>query len=88
LTWDPVPGATGYSIVSGSLDDLRATGNYNATAPVCESSNQPGTTLTLPSPPPGHNQWFLIRVRTASGMPETYGSQLRDVGIGSVLAGC
>ena len=64
FTWPPDGEATGYDVVLGSLDLLRATGgNFAIATAECEADNAPATSVDLGwfTPPPGTAYFFLVR---------------------------
>ena len=64
LTWPADIQATGYDVVMGSLDLLRATGgNFSIATAECEADNAEATSVDLGwfTPPPGTAYFFLVR---------------------------
>ena len=69
VTWDPVPGATGYDVVRGDLRTLRETGgNFFLATDSCILAGLPLTSVSQGLPPlPGEGTWYLTRKRDAIG---------------------
>jgi hypothetical protein len=64
FTWPQDNQATGYDVVLGSLDLLRATGgNFSIATAECEADDAPATSVDLGwfTPPPGTAYFFLVR---------------------------
>ena len=79
LTWTPLPGATFYDVVRGSLEDLRqGSGDFAAATEGCHAENWTLTTVGhSPSPPVGEGWWYVARgVDGAGGI--SYESQSRS----------
>jgi hypothetical protein len=75
LEWTPVSGATGWDVVFGYLDLLRATlGDFEVAAEGCLADNQTEIGLAFADlPAPGDAYWFLVRPANCGG-PGTYDS--------------
>ena len=69
VTWSPVPGATGYDVVKGSLVNLRSSaGNFQASTNACVANDTPQTDVTYPfGPAPGFGFYFLVRPLNCGG---------------------
>ena len=69
LWWGNVEAATnGYDVVSGSLDDLRAVGDFALAAQTCEGNDQTATFIDIAAavPPAGDGTWYLLRSQPGS----------------------
>ncbi len=95
LIWNGIPGATGFDVISGSLDELVSTGGDFAVATKrCLVNKQVALSLSVAvnAVEPG-NEWFLVRGVNcgASGSYDTGGSGqtgLRDAEIMASGNGC
>jgi hypothetical protein len=70
ITWDPLPGATGYDVVRGDLGSLRSTGgDYAAATQTCLQNGQLDTTVSHTGGGLGSGQgyWYLARTRDVVG---------------------
>jgi spore coat protein A len=84
LSWTALPGATGYDVVRGDLNTLRATdGNFAAATMACLQNGQPTTSIShaAGSPGPGQGIWYLSRTRDAVGMGTYDSGQTSQVGL-------
>ena len=63
LSWDAVPGASGYDVLRGDLILLHDSGgDFSVATEVCLINNQTATSWGIPANPgPGEGHWFLIR---------------------------
>jgi hypothetical protein len=92
LSWSPVPGATAYDVVAGSLDDLRTTaGDFTVAADACLAAKTAATSLELAGFA-GGNTWYLVRAANCGGAG-TYDagatqSGSRDAEIAASAAAC
>jgi hypothetical protein len=96
LSWESVPGATGYDVVRGLLSILAATsGSFADATESCAADNLPAISLEDDElPGAGDAFWYLVRA-VGCGGPGTYDSAspgrmagLRDSGIALSGAGC
>ncbi|HEX4824179.1 MAG TPA: putative metal-binding motif-containing protein [Candidatus Polarisedimenticolaceae bacterium] len=96
MSWNAVPNAIQYDIISGDLGELRAAGGHytNLTQASCYGNDVAGTSMTLPgSPTAGNGQFFLMRAVGCTGLgayDEGVPSQhsTRDQEIGTSLYSC
>ena len=95
VSWEAVPGSTGYDLVEGDLGALRSSGGDFSTATTACLVNGLLTLNTphLGTPAPGQGSWYLGRTRDAvgrgtfdSGEPSQVGA--RDAEIAASGAGC
>lgn len=95
LAWSGISGATGFDVLRGDLDILRATtGSFQLSTQQCLANNTIDATLSSPATPPaGAGYWYLVRgVNCAgvgtfdSGSPSQYGT--RDDGIAASPNSC
>jgi hypothetical protein len=76
VSWESLPGATGYDVIRGDLGTLRATGgDFLAATQTCLLNGQPDTSTShsAGSPDPGQGFWYLARTRDVVGK-STYDS--------------
>jgi hypothetical protein len=94
LLWQPVAAASGYDVVRGDLDTLRATGgDFSAATEDCIANDVTDLQVVEPAHPlPGQAHWFLVRATTGMGHGSYDGavSQAgpRDPGINASPFGC
>ncbi|HEX4824180.1 MAG TPA: putative metal-binding motif-containing protein [Candidatus Polarisedimenticolaceae bacterium] len=95
MSWNAVPNAIQYDVISGDLGELRGAGGYQfLTQAQCAGNDVSGTSMTLPgSPAVGNGQFFVMRAVGCTGLgsyDEGVPSQhsTRDQGIGSSLYAC
>jgi len=71
LLWTPIPEATGYDVVAGSLGQLQGSGgDFTSSTAFCLGNDQVSSTAVDTSGPPaaGEGVWYLVRaVSTCSG---------------------
>lgn len=69
LSWNANDAASGYDVVSGDLETLRATGgDFVLATDLCAGEDVGATALGLPDDPPsGRGVWFLVRPVTILG---------------------
>jgi len=81
MSWPAQPGATGYDVVRGDLNELVASGGnffLSSVTETCVAADTGATSFTDPTPvPPGDGFWYLTRAIDAGGT-STY-----DSGFGS-----
>ena len=63
LAWTPLPGATSYDVVRGSVSALRSSGgDYQTATQACAADNTSATSLAMGADPAvGEGIWFLVR---------------------------
>jgi len=96
MSWNAVPNAIQYDIISGDLGELRTAGGHytNLTQSQCYSNDLAGTsTFTGSNPAPGNGQFFLMRAVGCTGIgpyDEGIPSQVRarDQELGASLYQC
>jgi hypothetical protein len=95
LSWQSVPGATGYDVVKGGLDPLRVSqGDFAASTGACLGDDILASTIQDPEVPPASGGlWYLVRAVNACGGDGSYdegGSQPadRDPGIAASPNAC
>ena len=95
LTWNAALAATGYDLVTGSLQILHSNGgSFSAATTQCLANDLPATSFDAPAiPAAGQGLWYLIRAGNCggsttynSGFPSQVGS--RDAGIAASGHGC
>jgi hypothetical protein len=99
LWWGNITGATGYDVVQGDLNQLRATaGDFSdpTVTETCSADDQTATYLdhSMDVPAPGEGHWYLMRGQPGSLADGTYESGgigqvgTRETEIGSSGNGC
>ena len=95
LTWNATAAATGYDLVTGSLQVLQSSGgDFSAATTQCLANDLPTTSFDHPEiPAAGQGFWYLIRAVNCggnasydSGSPSQVGS--RDAEIAASGYGC
>ena len=95
LTWNAAAAATGYDLVTGSLQILQSSGgDFSAATTQCLANNLPTTSFDDAAiPAAGQGFWYLLRAVNCggnasydSGFPSQVGS--RDAGIAASGHGC
>ena len=92
LSWSANDGATGYDVVTGLLDDLRASGGDFSLVESCLADDLPAVELQI-ADADGPSRWYLVRGVNCggegswdTGLPSQIGS--RDPGIGASPLSC
>ena len=70
ISWDPLPGSTGYDVVRGDLGTLRTTGgDFVAATQTCVLNGQAVTSVSHSGGNllPGEGFWYLNRTRDVVG---------------------
>lgn len=90
LSWTPMPGATGYDVVSGDLTRLVPGGDFTGSTMACLAEDVAGSPLAgLPTPAPGEAFWFLVRDDGGSyDAGASSQSTSRDPGVNASPAAC
>ena len=95
LTWNATAAATGYDLVTGSVQLLHSSGgSFSAATTQCLANDLPTTSFDAPAiPASGQGLWYLIRAGNCggntsynSGFPSQVGT--RDAGIAASGHGC
>ena len=94
LSWGAISGASGYDVMRGSLETLRAGGDFTAATKECLGHNEPATSISHSAEPAsGKGYWYLVRATACnvggtydSGAPSQSGS--RDAGIEASTVEC
>jgi hypothetical protein len=96
MSWNAVPNAIQYDVISGDLQELRGFGGHytNLTQAQCSANDFAGTSMfTGSDPAPGKGQFWLMRAVGCTGLgnyDEGVPSQVstRDQEIGTSLYAC
>ena len=69
VMWDPVPGATAYDLIKGSLVNLRSShGDFAFATNTCVADDTPGVeALHNVAPAPGFGFFYLVRPLNCAG---------------------
>ncbi|HEX4826065.1 MAG TPA: hypothetical protein VFV19_17335 [Candidatus Polarisedimenticolaceae bacterium] len=62
LAWAPIPGASTYDVVRGTLSSLRVSGDFSSALDACVANDLAATTLDDPHvPAQDDGDWYLVR---------------------------